>query len=172
MQPVFNEPHSHGKIVIVILLLGPSPTGNATFISHLLPSNTSPEPIPTPPPPTTAIASYAADLPNGQCVLLLDTPGFDPSAPFSTRWGVEVVTYISALHARNKSRVCWGGILYFASVEEGTMTPGSMQGVCVVERLCGADMFASVRVVTTGWAAQHPDGRQVKLEHNLQANED
>ncbi|KAK7190947.1 hypothetical protein PSPO01_03110 [Paraphaeosphaeria sporulosa] len=97
--------------VIAILLLGPSPTGNTTIISHLLPSNTSPEPIPTPPPPTTAIASYAADLPNGQCVLLLDTPGFDPSAPFSTRWGVEVVTYISALHARNKSRVCWGGTL-------------------------------------------------------------
>ncbi|KAF9738568.1 hypothetical protein PMIN06_001730 [Paraphaeosphaeria minitans] len=162
--------------IITILLLGPPSTGKTTFISHLLPSNASPAPIPTPPLPTTAVASYAADLPNGQRVLLLDTPGFDSNAPSMTRLVVDVVTYISALHARNKSRMCWGGLLYFATLAEGTTPPttpsGGRQGIRVVERLCGADAFPSVSVVTTGWTTPHADDRQVKLERNLREHED
>ncbi|KAF2441516.1 hypothetical protein P171DRAFT_487976 [Karstenula rhodostoma CBS 690.94] len=145
-----------------LLLLGPPNTGKSSLLSHLLPSNASSAPALH---PTTEPHAYAAALPNGERVLLIDTPGFDPGAAGSTAKVVEVVSWICAFHARNPTRVRWGGVLYFASVTKaGVVTPGVVR---VLEQLVGADDFSAVRVVTTEWTDEDPEGREAGVERDL-----
>jgi hypothetical protein len=83
-------------------------------------------------------------------VVLIDTPGFDDSNKDNSCVLEEIVRMLNIFYAEDYLRIV--GILYFQRISDVRMSGSSIKSLRIFEKLCGAECFHKVMVVTTFWS--------------------
>src|SRR5947208_2149946 len=90
----------------------------------------------------------ASTIIDGRAVTLIDTPGFDDSSRFDGEILNLIASYLR--HSYNRNELL-SGVIYLHRITDNRIGNTGRRTMAVLQRMCGADNFQNIALVTTMW---------------------